>query len=489
MSSVDPNSITPEMLGTLLQNIFCPNTEIIKKATEILKQYFKLPICINPLLSYATTCSDTRLRLLACISLRKRIKVHWEAQDASFKATIKTTLLNTFIAESDTKIKENLAYLIGTLGSLLVPNNEWPELFGFIVSKCQSANAGDVEQAMLLLYAICEKLGSALENYLSSILEILNKLIHVENINIQILAIKTIEEIMLSNITVGSLSKVVELIPQMLQTMVNLESNSSFLHELFDKLVELLDVQGVLIPHLPLLLNKALAISANPNNSNDLRIVTLTFVQMAIESNSKTIRKDKDLIVKILETAFTVCKEDEEKFDEDDETPTDAALDLIEQYAFKFQNKVIYPLIISGCETFLKSSDPLARRAALLILGTASKGIESVLKKNLESVLNVLLQCSGDADIRVQEACIMAISFLVDNLSFNTFKYHSKIIPLLTTEMENKPEKVRTRAFYALQAFCGNLNQKEILPYLKLLLHSLLTYLNDQKMYCSCYIG
>ena len=172
----------------------------------------------------------------------------------------------------------------------------------------------------------------------------------------------------------------------------------------------------IFVPHLPILINPGLTIAGNKENKNGLRKVAMIFIQCAVSTKSKIIRKNNDMLVKILETAFTVSKEAAIDYEEDEETVPDAAIDLLEQYSAKIPNKIIYPILMQGCEAFLKSPEPLARRAALLILGSTSKGVEDSIKKNLESVLNVVLQFSADPSVEVQEACIITLCYFADNL-------------------------------------------------------------------------
>ena len=482
-NNIDPSTITPEILGNLLSNIFRPETEVIRQSTELLKKYFDHPICLTSLFTHMTSNPDSKVRLLAAICLRKKLSTHWHKQDEAFKVSSKTALLTAFFTETVPKVKENISYVIGALALILVPENTWPEIFTFVVEKCQSSDGNELSQGVILLHAICDALKSAIEPYTGSIIEIINRLIVVQNPQIQILVVKTINILLLSDINIDILEKVAMLIPQMINTVIMLQDNNTLLHDIFDNLSDLIDLPKVLVPHLSMLISTALDIASNKGNNNELRKVAIMFIQCIVGTKSKIVKKNKEMLSKILEGVFNLAKESEVGYEEDEETPVDAALDLLEQYSFRIPNKIIYPFIINGCETYLKSEDPLSRRAALLILGTVSKGVEEAIKKNLETVLNVVLQCSADPVVEVQEACIIALCYFADNLMPEFNKYHAKVLPLLLTEIGSKPEKVRMRVFYALEAFCGNLEEKDIIPYLKPLLQTLVLYLDDPKMY------
>jgi len=482
-NTVDVKTITPEMLASLLLNILRPETEIIKQATTILKQYFKLPSSIGPLLKHMTSHTDGNVRLLASICLKKKLATHYSTFDPDTKNTIKTMLLTSYLQETIYKVKENIAYAISSLAAILVPNKEWPEIFEFIMAKCKSGVQSDIEHGALLLCALCEGLGNTIESYITPISELLTKLISVNHPPVQILAIKTINTITMENLTQAAFSKLSGLVSQMVKVAMEIQSNESLLQEVFDNLTELVDLPKFLNGQLSSLINSALTVAVNPNYNSDLRNVAIMFVQECSFSKAKILKKDKAVIMKILEASFTIAKEHQAGPEDDEETPADAILDLLEQYAFKIPNNLIYPLLMQGCEAYLKSNDPPSKKAALLILGNVSKGVEEPLKKNLEAVLNVVLQCISDPNQEVQEACIFTLCYFADNLTPDIMKYHSKILPPLLEAIKSKTEKVRSHVFYAIGTFSQDLQEKEIVVYLKSLLESLIVFLDSPKMY------
>lgn len=480
-SNIDPTTITPEMLGTLLVSIFCPKTEVIKESTRVLKSYFKLRECIGPLLSYATGSPDVRVRLLACICLKKRVTKHWPAQEAAFKVSVKETLLSAFLSETDAKVRENIAYVIGTLASLLIPSNEWPEIFALITAKCQSSNPLELDQGVLLLYAICDELGKGLEPFISPIIELLNKLIAIKAN--QTLTVKTINAILSSNISEDSLVKVIALLPHVLEMTLASPDNASLLHEIFDSFSDLVYIPKLLVPYLPTLIEVALSIAENKDNSNDLRNIVLAFIEFAVNTKAKLIRKDKKMLTRIVDAAFKIATENEDEHEEDEETPVTSALYLLQAYALKIPNKIIYPLIMERCDAFIKSPEPRLRKAALMILGATCKGIELALKKNLDSVLDVALKCAKDESVEVQEACFKTLYDFADCIPQKFSKHYPKVLPVLLAEMASKPDPLKIKILIVLETFCEHLSKEEISPYLKPLLQLLIFYVDSLQMY------
>ena len=75
---------------------------------------------------------DQQVRQISCVYLRKIITKLWMNLTPDQQNTSKNLLLQRFKEEPVTLVKKNIADVIGSLGSLLIPNKEWVELFQFI---------------------------------------------------------------------------------------------------------------------------------------------------------------------------------------------------------------------------------------------------------------------------------------------------------------------------------------------------------------------
>ena len=124
--------MTPEELCQILQQLFQPDTEVVKKATETLKVYFKQVEALENLLLLLQNNPDQQVRQISCVYLRKIVCKLWPNLTPDQQATTKTLLLSKFKDEPVTLVKKNIADVIGNLGKILIPNKEWPELFQFI---------------------------------------------------------------------------------------------------------------------------------------------------------------------------------------------------------------------------------------------------------------------------------------------------------------------------------------------------------------------
>ena len=129
--------MTPEELCTILSQLFQPDTQVVKQATETLKVYFKQVEALENLLLLMSQNPDQQVRQISCVYLRKIITRLWPNLNADQQLATKNLLLTRFKEEPVTLVKKNIADVIGNLGKILIPNKEWNELFQFIFTSTQ----------------------------------------------------------------------------------------------------------------------------------------------------------------------------------------------------------------------------------------------------------------------------------------------------------------------------------------------------------------
>jgi len=124
--------MTPEELCLTLEKLFQPDTQVVKEATETLKAYFKQVEALENLLLLVSQNPNAQVRQVSCLYLRKIITKLWANLTPDQQNTSKNLLLQRFREEPVTLVKKNIADVIGSLGKILIPNKEWPDLFQFI---------------------------------------------------------------------------------------------------------------------------------------------------------------------------------------------------------------------------------------------------------------------------------------------------------------------------------------------------------------------
>ena len=121
--------MTPEELCAVLQQLFQNDTQKVAEATKTLKAYFKEVEALENLLLLMSGNPDQQVRQVSCVYLRKIIGKLWSNLTKEQQVTTKNLLLERFQKEPVTLVKKNIADVIGSLGRIVIPNKEWPELF------------------------------------------------------------------------------------------------------------------------------------------------------------------------------------------------------------------------------------------------------------------------------------------------------------------------------------------------------------------------
>jgi hypothetical protein len=161
-----------------------------------------------------------------------------------------------------TLVKKNVADVIGSLGKILIPNKEWPELFQFIFSSTQSQQLVEKELAMILLSVIIEYFDShEIELYYHQLNPIIEGYLQSEVPSLKTLSIETVNKLATTPKAIQTLKRYNNLIPLVL-TALDM-NNEDLIHKVFETLNEFMEIKKVLGPHLPLIIEKAVIISQN----------------------------------------------------------------------------------------------------------------------------------------------------------------------------------------------------------------------------------
>lgn len=254
--------MTPEELSQVLQQLFQPDTQVVKQATEVLKTYFKQVEALENLLLLLQNSQDQQVRQISCVYLRKIVTKLWPNLTPDQQTTTKTLLLNQFRLEPVTLVKKNIADVIGSLGKILIPNKEWPELFQFIFMSTQSEELAQKELAMILLSVIIEYFSlDEIQNYYDQLNPIIEGYLQSNVPSLQTLSIQCVQGLSMIPKSVTVLKKYNKLIPLTLNALDM--NNEDLVHKVFEMFNEFAEIKKVLGPHLPIIIEKALFISAN----------------------------------------------------------------------------------------------------------------------------------------------------------------------------------------------------------------------------------
>ena len=84
------------------------------------------------------------------------------------------------------------------------------------------------------------------------------------------------------------------------------------IHKVFETFNEFVEIKKVLGPHLPAIIEKAIEVSKNMDHSNNVREVTMLFLELIAENYAKMLIKKHGMafIDGIIATGFQIASED-----------------------------------------------------------------------------------------------------------------------------------------------------------------------------------
>jgi importin-4 len=162
----------PAALEPVMMRVFMNDTEQIKAAEEILKQYTKKPASVPVLLGIMKTSTQPQVRQLAAVLLKKKIVAHWPKFTPQQGSEIKATLLEAVVQEPVKLVRHAVATLMARLSKQLFADQQtgWPEMLHFVAQCAQQKESEDHrELAFVILHELTETIGDVLESHFGTL--------------------------------------------------------------------------------------------------------------------------------------------------------------------------------------------------------------------------------------------------------------------------------------------------------------------------------
>lgn len=486
------DTLNAESLAQLLSQLFQPDTAVVKQATTLLKQYFKRVQALENLLILMATSADQNVRQISCVYLRKIITSLWMNLPAEDQAKTKGLLLQRFIEEPSTLVKKNIADVIGSLGKLLIPNNEWSELFAFVFAKTQADTLTDKELAMMLLSVIIEYFSAGeINTHYANLNPIIESYLASDVSSLKRLAVVTVNN--LSQSGSGSAIKVLKQYPNLIPLVLKAIdlTDEDLIKTVFETMTDFLEIKAVVKPHLPMLIEAAINISLNKDLPFNVRETTIHFLELIGDNFAKYLVKQKQLplIQKIIDAGFKIASESTEEYGDEEESPHSLALYMLYNYACEVPNSLVYPIFKGNVLLFVAhQDDPLVRKAGLKILGhvSDSESLLDCVKDDIDELTDILVKSLQDPSQEVRESCAQVVGEFSENVVPEFLENHEKVMPCLLNVLKSQIDVATTsnehslttaKAIYALSEFAANMEESEVKPYLEESIKVLVSYI------------
>ncbi|XP_022906239.1 importin-4-like [Onthophagus taurus] len=486
----------------ILQKLLVANSTTIQEGTKELKEAFKNTEAIPALCDVLVASASPQVRQTAAVVLRRRLgKRHcWNKLDVNVRNRIKQGMLQALLSEQEKLVKNSIAQFIGIVGKYEFPDNTWPEILQFIHQLCSSENVLDREMGMYTLSIMTEiskgsylphteVLATLFTNILNNMQELSSNLAYYTVITMKHLVSVIGGHHQMVNVYHTLLPRVLEIINSFCQTD---EKRACELFEILEDLME--DAVAVVISHIRVIMEMCLRIGCNKDIETSVQIKAISVIGWIIRVKSKVVQKNKliEPVIDVLIQLMAQKPEDdvnEEYFlgDPDQFTTTTIAAQTLDLVALNVPPEKVVPYLLMRVEPALQGNDIYAQKAAYLALAVLAEGCaDYIRKKYLEAFLKCIYNGIKNPNVVVRNAAFFALGQFSEHLQPEISQYASELLPVffdylsqLFVEMsQSKTEPSGLdRMFYALQAFCLNLDDG-LLPYLPTLMERLLVALD-----------
>uniref|UniRef100_A0A6A7G1S5 Importin-4-like n=1 Tax=Hirondellea gigas TaxID=1518452 RepID=A0A6A7G1S5_9CRUS len=430
---------------------------------------------------------------------------HWQRLTQETKDGLREGLLGVIGNESDGSVRTALAMLIG----LIARHEPWPQLLQYIHTLATSTELTQRQLSVYLLSVISSETVASMLPHLLTLLPVLDAALQdaalpPASIGHAIVAVARLSELIGSE-HIEVFQSVVRKVVTVSQRLLPQDEQPVWeAIELLEVLVE--SEVPVLANDLPATVEFCIKLSVNTELGDGLRIKAITFLGLVTRYKKKYIVKHK-LNASIVLALFSVlCEEAKDdnplgilmadsphnaaSSSNDDEVLQTAAQALDTCARHLSPDKLLQPLM-PAVKAALMSQDQNKVKGGYLALAMITDGCSERLRTKH---LDVLLQCvcrgvTSDTQV-VRDSALLALAQFADYLQPDISTYHQQLLPIIftylsqicTASKNGSPDPPgSSRLFYAVEVFCENMEQEDLLPHLQPLLQHVLAILQVEQ--------
>lgn len=462
---------TPQELAHVLAMLGEPDTNTVKHASDIMKNFMQNPESVAALMQQIQEAPTVQTRQMAAVLLRRKVAAHWKKLPIELREGTKQTLLARLYVEENNLVRMSLAALISILAQKLITDSGelWGELLEFLLKCSESQNESHREVAMVLFRALAENIGQHLKPHFNTLQGIFVRGLQDSHDAVKIEALRALSvlvEYLDTDEEVDNFKAVVHPMVESVKYFVSKddEEAAAVAFEAFDNLAE--SGAPVLFDQLQLLVPMMADVMMNKNIDVKIRDKAAMFVSSLIENKPGKIVKH-DFVPLLLNCCFTVLIEPVED-PEEEFTAEKIGIEVLDALANHTPKQVVFNHCMGHAAKMLQEQNPVCRRAGLMIIASLAEGLAEMMVNDLPQLIEAAVRGAQDNTTIVRNAAVEAIIMMADHLQPDILEYHEQILPACLTILDNTSEKVsvKKRVCIAVDAFCGELDASVMMPYI-----------------------
>ncbi|WOL08869.1 importin-5 [Canna indica] len=437
----------------------------------------------------------------------------WPRLSPVSQSSLKSLLLSALHREPDRSVTKKLSDGVSALASTLLPDNAWPELLPFLFQAVSAADSPRLQESALLIfsqlayYLADDK--SFVGHHLPTLHSILlNALSHPTAADVRISALSASVNLITALELASDRDRLADLLPAMMRTLtesLNAGQEASA-QEALELLIELAGAEPrFLRRQLADVVGAMLQIAEADGLEEGTRHLAIEFMITLTEARERApgmMRKLPQFVGRLFAVLMRMLLDIEddpawhtaEVQDEDagETSNYGVAQECLDRLSIALGGNTIVPVASELLPAYLAAPEWQKHHAALITLAQIAEGCSKVMIKNLEQVVNMVLNSFQDPHPRVRWAAINAIGQLSTDLGPELqVQYHQRVLPALALAMDDfqNPRVQAMLIFYFMQAhaasavlnFCENCTPDILAPYLDGIISKLLVLLQNGK--------
>ncbi|KAI5675094.1 hypothetical protein M9H77_06044 [Catharanthus roseus] len=443
-------------------------------------------------------------RAMSTILLRKQLtrddSYIWPRLTATTQSTIKSILLSCIQNENSKSIIKKLCDTISELASSILPENNWPEILPFMFQCVTSDSVKLQESAFLIFSQLAQYIGDTLIPYIKDLhavfLQVLN---NSPSSDVKIAALSAVINFIQCLNSSSDRDRFQDLLPAMMRTLTEALNcgQEATAQEALELLIELAGTEPrFLRRQLVDVVGSMLQIAEAEGLEEGTRHLAIEFVITLAEARERApgmMRKLPQFISRLFAILMNMLLDIEDEpawhsAEPDDEDAGETSnysvgQECLDRLSIALGGNTIVPVASEQLPAYLAAPEWQKHHAALIALAQIAEGCSKVMIKNLEQVVNMVLNSFQDPHPRVRWAAINAIGQLSTDLGPDLqVQYHSRVLPALAHAMDDfQNPRVQAHAASAVLNFSENCTPEILTPYLDGIVSKLLVLLQNGK--------
>lgn len=482
-------------LAEVLKCILVPRTEVVQKATAVLKVFMKDVGCLQPMFSAICESEDEKVRYVAAVVLRSKINTHWRKLDSGERDQIKEVLLNRLVAETHRGACIAVASLVGALAKQELPTQTWDQLFQFFEQMSQHENERHREVASMLIYHIATTIPEEFRPHMTTMVKLFEVALQDPTcMKVRINALKSFTHYLSVAETddeveafAGYVPLVVEFTKHCLENteMDDAETATGCAIEVLDSLMVLnsrtLDEQFEYVINF---LTDVLVTDA------DIEVFLREKAQHAIISFVATkpalVCKTTLVSERLLPSVFMVfCKASSNAGEVTDVSFTSIASTFLTGLLANLPSVIIVEECLQMCLEHLNADNILQKRAALLALAAMPDAVTIALEDHVESIIDLVSPYTQFPDDAVsRKAAFLVLTQLADHMEESMVPFAHTVLEVSLACLDNAGEQsvVKRQAVTCLGVVTQHIPKDQMMENAEPLVSKLLQFLSSEDM-------